>query len=296
MLNRVEETVIQASAPEVAAYFITGTGRCGTMLLARALALGTNTHCNHEHSVQTLTMKDAFYTGDYSRLHAESLRTLGELIREHGASARSYGECSSHVFPIVSELARQLGSRVRLALIVRRPDTFVGSALARGFFDPSHPKPCEHVRPSPQTDVGARWLELRPLEKNLWYWNLVNSRVLDAFAKLPAEQTTIIRMEDLGIEEVRRLFGFFGLTGFDEKEAELRSLLDVRVNASPGTGDDRSLNPWSQEIAVPDITSWSTADRDALARWAGPLARRLYPQWMSQQFGPQSAADRRLVR
>ena len=56
---------------------------------------------------------------------------------------------------MIPELARQFGARVRLALIVRRPDTFVGSALARGFFDPSHPTPCEHVRPSPASAVGA---------------------------------------------------------------------------------------------------------------------------------------------
>lgn len=56
---------------------------------------------------------------------------------------------------MIPELARQFGARVRLALIVRRPDTVVGSALARGFFDPSHPKPCEHVRPSPASAVGA---------------------------------------------------------------------------------------------------------------------------------------------
>lgn len=287
MLTRLENTVVDPSAPAVAAYFITGTGRCGTMLLSQVLSEGTNTHCNHEHSVQTLVMKDAFATGDYSRLHAESLATLGGLVREHGQAGRSYGECSSHLFPIVPELARQFGSRVRLALIVRRPDTFVGSALARGFFDPSHARPCEHVRPSAATAVGARWLEIPPLEKNLWYWNLVNSTVLDAFARLPAGQTTVIRMEDLGFAEVRRLFTFFGLAGFDERADAIRARLDVRVNASPGLGDDRSLNPWSQEIAVPDIASWSAADRQALVHWAGPLARRLYPDWMSREFGPQ---------
>lgn len=287
MHETLERTAVAASAPEVAAYFITGTGRCGTMLLSQVLSEGTNTHCNHEHSIQTLTMKDAFYSGDYSRLHADSLATLGQLVGEHGSAGRSYGECSSHLFPIVPELARQFGSRVRLALIVRRPDTFVGSALARGFFDPSHPRPCEHVRPSPATAMGANWAGCSPFEKNLWYWNLVNSTVLDAFAKLPPQQTTIIRMEDVGIEEVRRLFTFFGLTGFEEREAAIRSRLGVRVNASPGQGDDRSLNPWSQEIAVRDISSWSAAERDALQRYAGPLARRLYPEWMSKEFGPQ---------
>ena len=285
MPDRLEHTAVNPAAPNVAAYFITGTGRCGTMLVAQALSMATNTHCNHEHSVQTLVMKDAVYTGEYRELHRQTLATLGALIGEHGAHGRSYGECSSHLFPMMGELARQLGQRVRLALLVRRPDTFVGSALARGFFDPAHPRPCEHVRPAETSSVGAAWRELSPLDKNLWYWNLVNGSVLEAFAGLPAGQTTVIRMEDLGLAEVSRLFGFFGLSGLEAQQQELRTLLDVRVNASPGTGDDRSLNPWSREIAVADISSWSTRDRDALQRWAGPLARRLYPEWMRQEFG-----------
>lgn len=285
------DTAVQPSAPDIGAYFITGTGRCGTMLLSQVLSQGANTHCNHEHSVPTLAMKDGFYTGDYTVLHQESLRTLGGLIAEHGAAGRSYGECSSHLFPMVPELARQLGSRVRLALIVRRPDTFVGSALARGFFDPGHPKPCEHVRPAPTTEVGARWLELSPFEKNLWYWNLVNGTVLDAFATLPAEQTTIIRMEEVEIDEVARLFGFFGISGFEAERPAIEARLGVRVNASPGQGDDRALNPWSQEIAVTDISSWTPAQREALLRLAGPLARLLYPAWMASEFGPASLGE-----
>ena len=78
MHNRLGETVVVRRAPDVAAYFITATGRCGTMLLSQALSSqGTNTRCNHEHSIPTLTMKDAFHTGDYTRLHDESLRNLG---------------------------------------------------------------------------------------------------------------------------------------------------------------------------------------------------------------------------
>ena len=118
-------------------------------------------------------------------------------------------------------------------------------------------------------------------------WNLVHSTVLEAFAQLPAHQATIIRMENVGPEELRRLVGFFQLSGFDEHEGAIRSLLDVRVNASPGMGDDRSLNTWSKEISVADINAWSPAQREALVRWAGPLARRLYPEWMAQEFGPQ---------
>ncbi len=256
------------------------------MLLSRMLSQATNSHCNHEHSVPTVVMKDGFYTGNYSNLYEESLCTLSALIVEHGKKGRSYGECSSHLFPMIPELARQLGSRVRFALIARRPDTFVGSALARGFFDPGHPKPCEHIRPATSTEIGAKWPELTSFEKNLWYWNLVNSTVLDAFAALPAVQTTIIRMEELGMHEVKRLFQHFDLSGYLFRQFAIRKLLRVRVNASPGQGDNRALNPWSQRISTPDISTWTDVQREALLLWAGPMARRLYPDWMEQEFGP----------
>jgi hypothetical protein len=271
-------------AQRVDCYFATGTGRCGTMLLSQVLSTAGNTHCNHEHSVPTLVMKDAYYRGDYTDLNAASLRAIDELVVDYAKMGKSYGECSSHLFLVLPELYKRYGPSVRFALVVRRPDTFIGSALARGFFDPHHPKPCEHVRPSPKTEVGGQWETLTPFEKGLWYWNMVNSTVLDVFRRLPAECTRVVRMEDINLPEVERLFQFFGLAGFSSLQPDIRNMLDVRVNASPGQGDDRSLNPWSQEIALGDISGWSPAQRESLLRWAGPAARTLYPEWMNENF------------
>jgi len=275
-----------AGAQRVGCYFVTGTGRCGSMLLSKVLSTATNTHCNHEHSVPTLLMKDAYARSDVAELNAVSGAAIDELVAAHAKRGESYGECSSHLFLVLPELYRRYGVSARFALVVRRPDTFVGSALARGFFDPSHPKPCEHVRPSQATEVGSQWTELTPFEKCLWYWNMVNSTVLETFRGLPASQVRVIRMEDLGLAEIGRLFEFLGLDGFVSRQDEIRGLLGMRVNASPGLGDDRSLNPWSQKISIHDARAWNSNQRETFLRRAAPLARVLYPEWMSETFGP----------
>ena len=271
--------------PDVNCYFITGTGRSGTMLLSEVLSCSSNTHCNHEHSVQTLVMKNAYYRGDYTQLNDESVRTIDGLVAEYSRNGKSYGECSAHIFPIIPALQRRYGASARFALMVRRPDSFVGSALARGFFDPSHPNPCEHVRPSPKTEVGRQWDVLTPFDKCLWYWNTVNTTVLNTFRQLPAGTTRVIRMEDVDLPEVERLFEFFGLADFQDCHDEVRGLIGTRINASPGQGDDRSLNPWSREISVADSEGWTSLQRDAMLQWAGALARVLYPDWMQETFG-----------
>ncbi len=273
-----------ANPSRVSCYFITGTGRCGTMLLSKVLSCGYNTHCNHEHSVPTLTMKDAYFHGDYNQLNEVSVRTIENLVSEYGRAGKSYGECSSHLFPVIPALHDRFGSSTRFVLLVRRPDAFVRSALARGFFDPSHPKPCEHVRPNPATEIGAQWTELTPFDKCLWYWNMVNSAVLDTFDRLPAGLAQVVRMEDLNLSKIDECFSFFGIDGFTANGDQIRELMGIRINASPGQGDDRSLNPWSQEISLPGIETWTTTQRDALVHWAGPLARKLYPEWMQQTF------------
>src|SRR5207244_491664 len=106
----------------------------------------TNTHCNHEHSIPTLMMKDAYHSGEYTALNEASLSTIESLVAENSMAGKSYGECSSHLFLLLPTLYRKFGASARFGLVVRRPDSFVASALARGFFDPSHSKPCEHLR------------------------------------------------------------------------------------------------------------------------------------------------------
>jgi hypothetical protein len=258
-------------------FFATGTGRCGSMLLAQMLGTGTNVDCHHERSITTTVMKQAYYQADLSLLDPELKNNLFPVVETSRRAGKIYGECSAHLFLLLSRIHNQYGKRVRFVHLVRRPDTFAQSALARGFFDQKHPHALEHIRPPDSSPMGRCWPRLQPLEKCLWYWNEVNSHIIEDLRALPPELWRLQRLEDMSLETMRGLFDFLHIRGFDSVEPDVSELVRLRVNASPGLGDDRHLNPWSKPWSLPNYCEWNSEQRRSLSEFAGPLARTLYP-------------------
>lgn len=273
-----EDLLIRPGNGGVKGYFLTGTGRCGTMLLARLLSCGTNTHCNHENSISAHHFKEAYSSGNLAKLHEEVQSNIVTLVEKHQAIGESYGECSGVLYPVFPELYRIYGNMARFVLLVRRPDTFAASALARGFFNKEHPNALEHVRPSPDSEMGRMWDALTSLDKCLWYWNMVNNSVLKFFNTIPRGMWCIQRIEDLSISSIQSLYEFFQIRGFQERYESINDILTSRINASPGMGDERYLNPWSVAMKLGGINTWTEEQKNILGKWTSPLAAELYPE------------------
>jgi hypothetical protein len=258
------------------AYVVTGTGRCGTQMLAEVLSLSTNSRCRHEHSFTYACLVQTFHgdeaCGDRD-LRERLLPTLADDRREQ----RIFGECSGLAYLALERLWREFDERGRYVLMVRHPATFVPSAVARGFFDPEHPHPLEHLRPRPSDPLAARWRELQPAERCLWYWHTVNAHVLGVFGRMPPWMTRVVRMEDTDAAQIAQLYEFLGLQGYDHDAVS--ALLARRINATPGQDDEgatQSVNPWSvASRALP--AGWERDYPDAWTAWAEPLLPILYP-------------------
>lgn len=267
---------------KVCCYFITGTGRCGTMLFARLLSLSSNSHCDHERSIRYSKMKPAYLSGNMAPLYEEIGSIIKPQVKTYNKKGLTYGESSGLLYLAFKELYRRYGTKTRFILLTRHPEGFVRSALARGFFDPCHPNSLEHLRAKPNTAIGNRWKKTGPFEKCLWYWDLVNSMICDFFSSLPSELWKIQPIEKLNIEVCRELYQFLELDGFNKKE--VKELLSTRVNATPNGGDHRSLNPWSLHMKIGDRSTWDQDQNFAYETWAVPLAKKLYPDEESNEF------------
>jgi hypothetical protein len=248
------------------------------MAVAKLLNCGDNTICHHEKSISTHIMKEAYYKQDFTELCKEVTTVILPSVKECNDQKMSYGECSAHLYFVFPELLKVFANQARFVLLVRRPDTFVGSALARGFFDPGHPYPCEHVRPGPDTDIGRQWASLTPFDKCLWYWNMVNEFVYNFLQSLPREMGQIVQIEDINLELIEELYHFFDIKGFKKNLPKIKEILETRINASPGNGNERHLNPRSQKITLGNISTWSTEQYETLVKWAGPMAKKFYPK------------------
>ena len=258
----------------VDAYFVTGTGRCGTRMLAEVLSLSANSRCRHEQSFTYTSLVESFHGNESCWDPDITDRLLPSLLGDR-REQRVFGECSGLAYLALERLWRELGERARYVLVVRHPATFVPSAVARGFFDPEHPYPLEHLRPKPSDPLVVRWRDMRPAERCLWYWHTVNAHVLDVFARMPAWMTRVVRMEDIDAALIADLYDFLGLQGYDSDT--VTAMLTRRINATPGQGDDQqSVNPWSvASRALPP--GWERDCRDAWDEWAEPLLATLYP-------------------
>jgi hypothetical protein len=271
MLKKIKNI---CQSPKIRCYFVTGTGRCGTMLLYKLLNIGTNTLCHHEASIKYTKLNHAYQTKNVRKLIEDIDTQIKPLVKKQNRKGHSYGEVSGLLYLCLKELYLRYGNRTRFILLVRHPVEFVRSALSRGFFDDSHPHSLEHIRATDTTDIGRRWLTATPFEKCLWYWNEVNRLVYDFFLDIPKEIWRIQLMENISVETVSEIYDFLNIKGFNE--SAIRDLLGIKVNASPGRGDIGNLNPWARPVTLGRENTWSDEQHNIYARWTKPMLELLY--------------------
>ncbi len=267
-----------AHAAPIEAYLLTGTGRCGTMLMSRILSLSENSVCHHERSITYELLGRTFLRNAADEVAKGVDALFRPMVEQSLKAGRVYGESSALSYVAFPEIHRRYGNRSRFVLLVRDPLTFVSSALARGFFDPGHPHPLEHARPAPESAAGRAWDRMAPFEKCAWYWGAVNGFVAGFFAALPPGIGRVIPVESLSIDVCGDLFRFLGLAGFEDARVRIAELLDTRVNATPGLGDGREDNPWSSALRPDVLGAWTPEARRRIASWAGPLGPAWYPR------------------
>jgi hypothetical protein len=268
------------SSKQPVTFFVTGTGRCGTTLIARLLSLGKHAKCEHEQYFRHHSMVSSYLSDNDADFAADIAKAFEPARLQAAAQGHVLGVSSGHLYFAIPQLHKLYGDRCRFIALVRQPADFARSALARGFFDPSHPKFCDQIRPHPNDPIAASWDRATPLERNLWYWRLVNGFIVDTFDRLPPHLCRVVRMEDINASLARDLCRFVGIA--DVTDQQIDELLGRRINASPGGDKDDNthgaveVNPYSLPIAMPPVEQWSAEQLELLERYTGDLTRRLY--------------------
>ncbi|GEM_PF-5201734 len=264
-------------------FFITGTGRCGTMLLARLFDRATNGVCEHETIFRHESMIAYHARADAGEYDRDIRKALMLRVERERAAGTIFGVSSGHCHFAIPRLHERLGEGARFVLIIRKPEDFVRSALARGFFDPAHPSHCEQILPNPADPIASRWDEANPLEKCLWYWSLVNGMAIANVETLPPHLWRILRMEDFSPETLCDLAAFLGLEGITGELAA--DALSRGVNISPGGERSGEVNPHSLPPTLGAIDTWTDQQVVLLEHYCGRLRSHWYGTTAARMAG-----------
>jgi hypothetical protein len=204
------------------ALFVLSTGRCGTQWLASVLRrmCGDSIDVRHEPLGSDYAPREMLAARDPSKLDAvlagPILAHVDEI--EQTLATRSYIECGYPSWSTIPYLIDRFAGRVRIVHLVRHPVPTAWSWVSQtAYCPPMSPHLQEKVLLTP-FDEGiqfesfrARWPEMTPYEKALFYWAEVNAFGQRLRDSVPWMQ---VRFEDLlRGDELSRLLTFAGIDG-----------------------------------------------------------------------------------
>lgn len=218
-------------------FFVVGSGRCGTLAIARALNMYDDVECQHEYVIQhtqPMAMVSAM------RPNAGKTPVIWNNIYESAIYYSEYklwGECSNKASWAIRPL-NELFPDAKFIHIVRDGRKVVSSfyhKLAMECYDPR------------SVNIMMDWLELKepiipPIEKKYWWplppnareldqfslmcwhWEAINEHILSSFAKLDKSRTRFFQLEDLvsNPKYWQSLTDFLGLPCNDAAFASLK--------------------------------------------------------------------------
>ncbi len=218
-------------------FYFLSSGFCGTRFYHHALRLATNAEVWHqpgheEISEVTDLMEQRFAADRESFLRTDLAEFPGvrRRIDKRLALPWIYGDTLNWMRGLGLMLYRYVGpERLRLVALVRHPVATVRSMLA-------------HFR----TDVQTAFSDVALAEELAQRWVRQYAMIRTQFENIdnPVVCTTI-RLEDVGLAQIRALYHFIGLDGFDA--VAVGALLENRRKEVRHSHLDESPVPASQE-------------------------------------------------
>lgn len=217
----MNRTPPEPALPAHCATFVLSTGRCGTQWLAEILGRGYGDRLRVEHEPLHNAWQPRLLLGAGSPerlppdLAAPLLAHLDGVERD--LAQRPYLECGHPCWSAIPYLALRFAGRLRVVHLVRHPVPTALSWLTHGAYQrPLAPHLREKVLLAP-TDAGAafpeyaaRWNDLSPFEKCLYWWAEVNQFGLAQQQRLHPSTTLRIGLPWLRLDYTD-LFGGDGL-------------------------------------------------------------------------------------
>jgi len=252
--------------------FAVGTGRCGTKFLARILEKEPGVSSVHERNPtnETFHRYCKWYglpVDQEGFLHTKEL----EIRLDLESNCFSF-ESSAHLSLSILELYDRF--KPKFILLVRSPERVVNSYFRKGIYeepvirkDPDlalgyqELGPVHHFlgRIVPSGEAYREWSMMTRIGKLSWWWNEINTAVLDQFQQIPESSWRVERLEELDFERYLKLSNFLGIQP-ELDESIYQQITERRPNALPN---------------VPSISDWKEREIKEYEQQVRPMAEKL---------------------
>lgn len=241
-------------------FFVVGTGRSGSMTIARILNQHSQIACCHEATLCLIRLSSEYAHGRKSQeqVSEELIKMFHKtnIYPEQGYYGESNQKLSNLIEPITDILPE-----AKFVWLIRRADTCVSSMYSRGWFS-AQPKHRTY-----KLDIGGehwfhfrlngaeskvfteeQWQDMSRFEKCCWYWSHWNENIAQQLDDIDQSRSIMVRLEELNSENVNRIVNFLELE--DEKihiETHNTSL-DKLIKPAEWTNNQACLyNKWCSE-------------------------------------------------
>lgn len=236
--------------------FIVSTGRCGSKMLARVLALHPEIGAFHEPrpwlNTEAYLRWSERRDSDYAQ--AQLAQKRDDIVEQVEANGLRYVESSHFLSHLIPELCERYAPC--FVHLFRDGRDFVGSGLERGWYRTGMLDFVRTiVRRRTGLKVGHSFVDhrLEPpaqydsrFERIVWLWAEINGQILDYLNAVPEEEQVKVRLETFGADTIRELLAFLGHPAGDRLVLEVADVAAKKPNRT----EDRNVAPsgeWDEE-------------------------------------------------
>ena len=266
--------------------FIVSTGRAGSMMMAKVLAMHQDLLVLHEPLPHLNVEAFSHWKGRHQvqRLRKRVKRKRSSLIAQSDWNRCTYVESSHYSAHLIRDLHNLFDAR--FIHLYRDGRSFVRSGLERGWWYPEsygdvfkrsplggfwEREILDRARRMLLLDVGFSWSDHRldppsrfggRLEKISWLWAEINRSILNQLADFPDEMYTSLALEEFSEETLESVLDFVGVR---TKSSVLHQMMRTA----------RKRPNQTKKQTVPNFDSWSEEDKSTFREIAGPMMRQL---------------------
>lgn len=248
-------------------FFIVGTGRCGTMTIAKTLSQHPKCDCGHHMaSVYTLSEMTRYYYNPTDRENRERLiKNLGKVYSLPHRKGVRFGD-SDFGLVLVLPLLKELYPKSKFVWLIRDGRDVVSSMFSRGWYagpevaiEKGIPTFWEtnRIRGDLTKDFTfSEWNDLDRFEKCCWIWSKYNTLIENHFGDIP-DRVFHLRFDKMH-KRLRRLSLFL----------HLKQKISFRMERH--NSSEFPLQPWEE---------WTVDWKRKFELQCGSEMTRWFPEW-----------------